>query len=202
MKTILRRMFPEAEVEELYDNPCFAEQMADIGVQFVQKKEDTLMSTSVGERIDALGLKGLLTVNQVLATPRENLNALIQVGRTNPEIAEALGISMAVVSRLRKYYDLGGKAGTKSKSAPVDEANKQALRAAYAAQKMEKAIDAEQEEPITYQPVLEWVAAPLLDITDAGIVLSPLAAGVSKMLERIGEGRVRLVVSVVRVTAE
>ena len=38
MKTILRRMFPEAEVEELYDNPCFAEQMADIGVQFVQKK--------------------------------------------------------------------------------------------------------------------------------------------------------------------
>ena len=76
-----------------------------------------MMSTSVGERIDALGLKGLLTVNQVLDSPRENLNALIQVGRTNPEIAEALGISMAVVSRLRKYYDLPGKPGSKPKDA-------------------------------------------------------------------------------------
>ena len=111
-----------------------------------------------------------------------------------------LSISMESSSR--------GKPGTKSKSAPVDEANKQALRAAYAAQKMEKEADA------VYEPVqtcncqdgmvttLLSAPAPLLDIADAGVVLSPLAAGVSKMLERIGEDKVRLVVWVERVTAE
>ena len=202
MKTRLKpRIFPEAG-ERLHDDRGFEEQMADLGVEIIRrKKEDERVSYNVSvveERIKALGLEGLLTVKQVFDTTSERLKALIEAGHTNHQIGTRIGVSQVIVSRLRRYHDMVGKPGTKSKSAPVDEANKQALRAAHAAQKMEKAADAEQEEPITYQPV-QWVAAPLLDITDAGIVLSPLAAGVSKMLERIGEGQVRLIITVERV---
>ena len=45
----------------------------------------------------------------------------------------------------------------------------------------------------------ETVPKPLLDITDTGLVLSPMAAGVAKMLERIGDERVRLIITVERV---
>ena len=51
-------------------------------------------------------------------------------------------------------------------------------------------------EPVLWQ---EQAPKPLLDLTDTGIVLAPLAAGVSKMLERIGEGQVRLIITVERV---
>ena len=61
------RMFPEAG-ECLHDNRNFAEQMADLGVEIIRRKKEEVQvmdrenmgKTTIEERIDQLGLKGLL----------------------------------------------------------------------------------------------------------------------------------------------
>ena len=219
------RMFPEAG-ECLHDNRNFAEQMADLGVEIIRRKKEEVQvmdrenmgKTTIGERIDQLGLKGLLTENQVISVPKEILIALVEAGHTNIEMAERLDIGMVAVSRLRKYYDLGGKPGSKPRDAAAQTAGKPAVDPEMPPPETEPLPVPESRwapvpgcpEPVLRQeqapheiPCLrcacETVPKPLLDITDTGIVLAPLAAGVSKMLERIGDERVRLIITVERV---
>ena len=199
--------------------------MADLGVEIIRRKKEEVQvmnrenmgKTTIGERIDQLGLKGLLTVNQVISVPKEILIALVEAGHTNIEMAERLDIGMVAVSRLRKYYDLPGKPGSKPKDAM---APKPKVAATEILPEPEFLPPPETEplpvpesrwapvpgcpEPVPGcpEPVLWQEQAPpkpLLDLTDTGIVLAPLAAGVSKMLERIGEGQCRLIITVERV---
>ena len=227
------RMFPEAG-ECLHDNRNFAEQMADLGVEIIRRKKEEVQvmnrenmgKTTIEERIDQLGLKGLLTVNQVISVPKEILIALVEAGHTNIEMAERLDIGMVAVSRLRKYYDLPGKAGPKPRDAAAQTAGKPAVDPEWPPPEETEPLPVPESrwapvpgcpepvpgcpEPVLWQeqapheiPCLrcacETVPKPLLDITDTGIVLAPLAAGVSKMLERIGEGQCRLIITVERV---
>ena len=224
------RMFPEAG-ECLHDDRGFEEQMADLGVEIIhRKKEEALVmnsenagAMSIGERIDQLGLKGLLTVNQVIDVPKECLLGLLEKGYTNTEMADRLDIGTVTVSRLRKFYDLGGKPGSK----PRDAMAPKPKGAATEVLPEPEFLPPPETEPLPVpesrwvpvhgcpEPVLrqeqapheipclrcacETVPKPLLDITDTGMVLAPLAAGVSKMLERIGERQVRLIITVERV---
>ena len=224
------RMFPEAG-ECLHDDRGFEEQMTDLGVEIIRRKKEEVQvmkrenmgKTTIEERIDELGLKGYLTVDQVISVPKEILIALVKAGHTNIEMADRLDISTVAVSRLRKFYDLGGKPGPKPKDAA---APKPKVAATEILPEPEFLPPPETEplpvpesrgapvpgcpEPVLWQeqapheiPCLrcacETVPKPLLDITDTGIVLAPLAAGVSKMLERIGEGQCRLIITVERV---
>jgi|GEM_PF-1450640 len=219
------RMFPEAG-ECLYDDRGFEEQMTDLGVGIIRRKKEEVQvmkrenmgGTTIEERIDELGLKGLLTVNQVISVPKEILIALVEAGHTNTEMAERLDIGVVAVSRLRKYYGLPGKTGSKPRDAAAQTAGKPAVDPEMPPPETEPLPVPESRwapvpgcpEPVQGQgqapheiPCLrcacETVPKPLLDITDTGIVLAPLAAGVSKMLERIGEGQCRLIITVERV---
>ncbi len=232
------RMFPEAG-ECLHDDQSFEEQMADLGVGIIRRKKEEVpvmnreevsvmdreyvRKTTIGGRIDELGLKGLLTVNQVIDVPKERLIALLEKGYTNTEMADRLDIGTVTVSRLRKFYDLPGKPGSK----PRDAMAPKPKGAATEVLPEPEFLPPPETEPLPVpesrwvpghgcpEPVLrqeqtpheipclrcacETVPKPLLDITDTGMVLAPLAAGVSKMLERIGEGQCRLIITVERV---
>lgn len=228
-KRLKPRMFPEAG-ECLHDDRGFEEQMADLGVEIIRREKEevqvmdrenmgkTTHVQNIEERIDQLGLKGLLTVNQVISVPNEVLFALVEAGHTNIEMAERLDIGMVAVSRLRKYYGLPGKPGSKPRDAAAQTAGKPAVDPEMPPPETEPLPVPESRwvpghgcsEPVPWQeqapheiPCLrcacETVPKPLLDITDTGMVLAPLAAGVSKMLERIGEGQCRLIITVERV---
>ena len=212
---------------EPYDDQRFAEQMADLGVEIIRRKKEEVPVTdnkkAIEKLLDEKGLRGLLPMGTINDIPKEALEEWIRGGFTNIVIAKRLGTTSLLISRLRKLYDLPGKPGSKPRDAA---APKTKVGATEVLPEPEFLPSPETEplptpesrwapvpgcpEPVLWQeqaphdvPCLrcacETKSKPLLDLTDTGIVLAPLAAGVSKMLERIGEGQVRLTITVERV---
>ena len=197
------RMFPEAG-ECLHDDRGFEEQMADLGVEIIRRKKEEVPVTdnkkAIEKLLDEKGLRGLLPMGTINDIPKEALEEWIRGGFTNIVIAKRLGTTSLLISRLRKLYDLPGKPGSK----PRDAAAPKTKVGATEVLPEPEFLPSPETEPLPTpesrwvpvpgcpEPVLwqEQAPKPLLDLTDTGIVLAPLAAGVSKMLERSEERRV------------
>lgn len=197
----------------MHDDRGFEEQMADLGVEIIRRKKEEVPVTdnkkAIEKLLDEKGLRGLLPMGTINDIPKEALEEWIRGGFTNIVIAKRLGTTSVLISRLRKLYDLGGKPGSK----PRDAAAPKTKVGATEVLPEPEFLPSPETEPLPTpesrwvpvpgcpEPVLwqEQAPKPLLDLTDTGIVLAPLAAGVSKMLERIGEGQVRLIITVERV---